>query len=245
MPVFDWLRSELAEYNSDGSSSLAYRHERVLGLNPLTSEFSLPGWDASYEKGGLKELLSRYETVGEEDLWKNLGAFLSEIIPVAESCGVNMAIHPDDPPWGIFGLPRIITGAEGIARLLKTVDSPANGVTFCAGSLAAAKENDLLKIINAAKGRIHFAHLRNVRRAGERDFFETAHPSACGDIDMYAVVKALADAGFDGYVRPDHGRMIWGENGRSGYGLFDRALGACYLAGLIEAAAKSKDISDL
>jgi mannonate dehydratase len=239
MPVFDWLRSELAEPNADGSNALAYRHERVLKLNPLTSELSLPGWDASYTKAGLKELLAKYKAVDEEKLWENLSTFLTEIIPVAKSCGINMAIHPDDPPWGIFGLPRIITGKENIERFLRLVDSPANGLTFCAGSLAAAKENDLLEIISAAKGRIHFAHMRNVRRAGERDFFETAHPSACGDIDMYSVVKALVDAGFDGYVRPDHGRMIWGETGRYGYGLYDRALGACYLAGLLEAIHKN------
>ncbi|MDR0854768.1 MAG: mannonate dehydratase, partial [Christensenellaceae bacterium] len=166
-------------------------------------------------------------------LFKNLEVFLKEIIPVAEEVGINMAIHPDDPPWGIFGLPRIITKAANIKRFLKIVDSPANGITLCTGSLAADINNDLEEIINIAKGRIHFVHLRNIKTDG-RDFVETAHPSFCGSIDMKKVVKALINSGFDGYIRPDHGRMIWGETGRGGYGLYDRALGATYIYGLWE-----------
>ncbi|MDR3264089.1 MAG: mannonate dehydratase [Clostridiales bacterium] len=238
MPVFDWLRSELRAELNDGSNALAYRHADVLKMNPLTSELSLPGWDASYSKEGLRELLQKYEAVDEDRLWQNLENFLTEIIPVAKECGVNMAIHPDDPPWGIFGLPRIITDNANIKRFLKLVDSPENGITLCTGSLGASRQNNLTEIVKTAKGRIHFVHLRNIRLSGERDFAETAHPSACGDIDMYAVLKALSDGGFDGYIRPDHGRMIWGETGRFGYGLYDRALGACYIAGLIEAITK-------
>ena len=95
-------------------------------------------------------------------------------------------------------------------------------------------------MIHAFGDRIHFAHLRNVKWDGSRDFHETAHPSSCGSLDMFAIVKALVDSGFDGYVRPDHGRMIWGETGRYGYGLYDRALGATYIAGLFEAVEKLK-----
>ncbi|MDR1939812.1 MAG: mannonate dehydratase [Clostridiales bacterium] len=239
MPVFDWLRSELAFPLEDGSNALAYKHESVVGMNPLTSELSLPGWDASYKKDGLKTLLTRYRAVTDEVLWDNLKAFLSEVIPVAGECGIKMAIHPDDPPWGIFGLPRIITNIGNIERFLRLVDDPYNGITLCTGSLGAAKENNLTDIIKTAKGRIPFVHMRNVKITGGRDFCETAHPSACGDIDMYAVLKALLDGGFDGYVRPDHGRMIWGESGRPGYGLYDRALGAAYIGGLYEALTKS------
>ncbi|MDR2091196.1 MAG: mannonate dehydratase [Clostridiales bacterium] len=235
MPVFDWLRSDLNARKADGSTALSYRHSEVLRLDPLTSDLSLPGWDASYPRGELKDLLTRYSTVSEERLWDNLETFLKEIIPVASECGVKMAIHPDDPPWGIFGLPRIITGAESVKRLLRITDDPVNGITFCVGSFGAAKENNLFEIAEAAKGRIHFAHFRNVKRSGERDFEETAHPSECGDIDMFGLLKKLLDDGFSGYIRPDHGRMIWGEKGRPGYGLFDRALGACYIAGMYEA----------
>ena len=239
MPVFDWLRSELEHIHADGSNGLAYDENTVLSMNPLTSELSLPGWDESYTKEQLKDLLKQYEELGEEKLWENVKTFLEAVIPVAEQSGVKMAIHPDDPPWGLFGLPRIITNEENLDRFLKLVDSPANGLTFCTGSLGAGVDNDLPKMIRKYEGRIHFAHLRNIKHLGDRQFMETAHPSQCGSFDMYEIVKALYDSGFDGYVRPDHGRMIWGEKGRYGYGLYDRALGATYLTGLIEAVEKS------
>lgn len=239
MPVFDWLRSELEFTHSDGSNGLAYVDQTVLSMNPLTSELSLPGWDESYTKEGLRALLTEYSKLTEEDLWANLKHFLEEVIPVAEEYGVNLAIHPDDPPWGIFGLPRIITNKANIERFLSLVDSPANGITFCTGSLGCTCHNDIIDMIRTFGKRIHFAHLRNVKWDGERDFHETAHPSTCGSLDMYEIVKALHESGFDGYVRPDHGRMIWGETGRYGYGLYDRALGATYIAGLFEAVEKS------
>ena len=239
MPVFDWLRSELGREHTDGSNSLAYDDETVLSMNPLTSELSLPGWDESYTKEQLRDLLSQYEKIDEEQLWKNLQTFLEKIIPVAEEYGVKMAIHPDDPPWGLFGLPRIITGQENLDRFLKLVDSPANGLTFCTGSLGAGQNNDLPRMIRQFGSRIYFAHLRNIRWTGERSFEEVGHPTSCGSLDMYEIVKALVDSGFDGYVRPDHGRMIWGETGRYGYGLYDRALGATYLTGLFEAVERS------
>ena len=151
-----------------------------------------------------------------------------------------MAIHPDDPPWGIFGLPRIITGEKNLRRFLDIVPEKENGLTFCTGSLGANPENDLVKMAGEFADRIHFAHLRNIKFTGERKFQEVGHPTDCGSLDMYGIVKALCDNGFDGYVRPDHGRMIWGETGRYGYGLFDRALGAMYLTGLFEAVKKEK-----
>ncbi|MDD4414241.1 MAG: mannonate dehydratase, partial [Oscillospiraceae bacterium] len=127
-----------------------------------------------------------------------------------------------------------------LERFLKLVDSPSNGLTFCTGSLGAGVNNDLPAMIQRFASRIYFAHLRNIRWTGEKSFEEVGHPSSCGSLDMYGIVKALADGGFDGYVRPDHGRMIWGETGRFGYGLYDRALGATYLAGLFEAAERSR-----
>ena len=239
MPVFDWLRSELEFPLADGSNALAYVDETVLSLNPLKSELSLPGWDESYKNDELKALLTEYSKLTEEDLWDNLKAFLEKVVPVAEECGVNLAIHPDDPPWGIFGLPRIITNKANLQRFLKLVDSPANGLTFCTGSLGSNMNNDIVDMIKTFGKRIHFAHLRNIKWDDGRDFHETAHPTSCGSLDMYEIVKALSDSGFDGYVRPDHGRMIWGETGRYGYGLYDRALGATYIAGLFEAVEKS------
>ena len=120
---------------------------------------------------------------------------------------------------------------------------PANGLTFCTGSLGASPENDLPRLARKYAKRIPFAHLRNVLRTGKRQFREVAHPTACGSLDLYGIVKGLVEGGFDGYVRPDHGRMIWGETGRPGYGLYDRALGAAYLTGLFEAVEKDRGVS--
>ncbi|MDR1805568.1 MAG: mannonate dehydratase [Clostridium sp.] len=240
MPVFDWLRSTLALALPDGSNALAYDHEQVLAMNPRGGGLSLPGWDESYKNEELQELLCRYEAVGEEELWANLAAFLRGVIPAAEEAGIRMAIHPDDPPWGIFGLPRVITGKAGIERLFGIYDSPANGLTLCTGSLGADGNNDLAAMAAAWAKRIPFAHLRNISRTGERRFAEAPHPSCCGSLDIYAIARALVENGFNGHVRPDHGRMIWGETGRPGYGLYDRALGACYLNGLFEALERSE-----
>lgn len=241
MPVFDWLRSDLSRALPDGSRALAYDDKAVLSLDPVTSDLSLPGWDESYSKDELRALIARYADVGEAGLWKNLGRFLSHIIPICDETGITMAIHPDDPPWGIFGLPRIITGAESYQKLFSLAPSAANGLTLCTGSLGADPANRLAVMARdyGAAGRIHFVHARNILYTGERSFEEAAHPTGCGSLDMYAILKALHDAGFGGYMRPDHGRMIWGEQGRPGYGLYDRALGATYLTGLWEAIERS------
>ena len=239
MPVFDWLRSELHRPAADGSNSLAYDEQTVLAMDPAKGGLSLPGWDESYTLEGLRDLLKKYEDMTEEKLWKNLQTFLEAVIPVAHEAGVNMAIHPDDPPWGIFGLPRIITTEQNLERFLKLVDMKENGLTFCTGSLGADPSNDLVKMAAKFADRIHFAHIRNIKHTGERQFHETAHPTEYGSLNIYGIMKALHDAGFDGYIRPDHGRMIWGEDGKPGYGLYDRALGATYLSGLWEAIDKA------
>lgn len=238
MPVFDWLRSDLHRPMANGANSLAYDEETVRKMDPAKEGLSLPGWDESYSREELRALLARYENVGEEQLWHNLQNFLEAVIPVAASSGIRMAIHPDDPPWGIFGLPRIITSEKNIDRFLKLVDDEANGLTFCTGSLGADPDNDLVKMAQKYAKRIPFAHIRNIRRTGYRQFHEVAHPTECGSLDIYGILSALHRGGFYAYVRPDHGRMIWGENGRPGYGLYDRALGAMYLAGMIEAIEK-------
>ncbi|HHT83774.1 MAG: mannonate dehydratase [Christensenellales bacterium] len=241
MPVFDWMRSNLRFKNEDGSESLAYEHDKVIKFNPLTlsEDLNLPAWDKSIGKERMKKLLDIYNEFTDERYFANLKYFLDAVIPAAEKYDIKMAIHPDDPPWSIYGLPRIIGQERNFQKFLDLNKSAYNGVTFCAGSLGCYKNNDLEKMIEMAKGRIHFAHLRNVKIEGEKDFRETAHPSVCGSLDMYRLVKKLYDTGFDGYIRPDHGRQIWGESGnRAGYGLYDRALGAMYIAGLIEAIEK-------
>ena len=120
-------------------------------------------------------------------------------------------------------------------------DAPANGLTFCTGSLGSSAENDVPAMVRefASRGRIHFMHCRNVRRTGPRSFLEVPHPSVNGDVDMRAVMQALYDHDYMGPMRPDHGRMIWEEEGKPGYGLYDRALGAMYLQGLWEGVSGS------
>ena len=171
-------------------------------------------------------------TITEADLWDNLGHFLAKIVPVAAEADVKLAMHPDDPPWSIFGLPRILKNEADLARLLRLVDSPFNGLTFCTGSLGANPANNLPDMVHRFGDRIHFAHCRNVKITGDKTFHESAHPVDAGDVNLVEVLRTLRDVGFTGPLRPDHGRMIWGETGIPGYGLYDRALGAMYLRGV-------------
>jgi mannonate dehydratase len=240
MPVFDWTRTDLAYRLADGSTALAYDDRALAAIDLSRGTGELPGWATAYQAKEVRALLAAYRDVDAERLWDNLAYFLERVVPVAAQAGVRMAIHPDDPPWPIFGLPRIITNAAALDRLVALVDNPANGVTFCTGSLGASPENDLPAMVHRLGPRIHFAHCRNVRVTGERRFHETAHPGACGGVDLGSVLRALRDVGFAGPMRPDHGRMIWGETGRPGYGLYDRALGVMYLQGLWEAMTRSE-----
>ncbi|MFI3237955.1 MAG: mannonate dehydratase [Lachnospiraceae bacterium] len=241
MPVFDWTRSQLDKELEDGSTALVFYKEQVDQMDPVNGELSLPGWDASYSKDQMAELIEAYKVIGEEGLWKNLTYFLQEIIPVAVESDVMMAIHQDDPPWSIFGIPRIITNEANIDRFLKIVDVKNNGLTLCSGSLGCAAFNDYPAMVYkyGRMDRIHFAHLRNVKLL-ENGFEESAHFSSCGSLDMVEILKAYHDIGYKGYIRPDHGRMIWGETGRPGYGLYDRALGATYINGIWETLEKLK-----
>ena len=237
MPVFDWTRTQLDKKAPDGSTSLVMYWDQLRGLDPLKDDIHLPGWDSSYTQEEVRELISAYGELGEEGLWKNLETFLKAVIPVAEECGVRMAIHPDDPPYSIFGIPRIITCEENIDRMLAIVDSPSNSLCLCTGSLGCAASNDVPAMVKkyAEMDRIAFMHIRNVKIMEDGSFEERAHISSCGSLDVAEIVKLLAACGYDGYVRPDHGRMIWGETGKPGYGLYDRALGATYINGLFEA----------
>ncbi len=239
MPVFDWTRTEMAKELPDGSFTLAFDAKAIAKID-TGKGIALPGWDTSYQPEQLKSLLAEYKTVNEEALWANLEYFLKAIIPVAEESGIKMAIHPDDPPRPIFNLPRIVKNREDLLRLVNIVDSKANGLTLCSGSLGADLCNNIEALVRefGSQGRIHFGHLRNVKVEPDGTFYESTHRSCDGSLDMASIVKAYYDIGFEGYVRPDHGRMIWGETGKPGYGLYDRALGAVYLNGLWEAISK-------
>ena len=247
MPVFDWTRSDLAKPREDGSTVLAYDQKIIDKIVPeqmfsaiskKSEGYVLPGWEPE-RMAKIKELFELYADVTSEKLFSNLVYFLKAIQPTCEKYGIKMAIHPDDPAWPVFNLPRIITDKASILRMLNAVDSPFNGVTLCTGSLGSNPDNDLPDIIRALKGRIHFAHIRNIKHTAEKQFEEAAHLSSDGSLDMYEIVNALYSTGFDGVIRPDHGRMIWGESSMPGYGLYDRALGVAYLNGLWEAIVKS------
>ncbi len=247
MPVFDWTRTELARKRPDGSTVLAYTQKAVDDLvpeemfNSISGDMNgsvMPGWEPE-RMAHVKELFDEYKDVTSEDLFENLRYFLECIMPVCNEYDINMAIHPDDPAWSVFGLPRIIINKENILRMVKMVDDPHNGVTFCSGSYGTNLDNDLPDMIRSLKGRIHFAHVRNLKFNSRDDFEEAAHLSSDGSFDMYEIVKALYDIGFSGPIRPDHGRMIWGEKAMPGYGLYDRALGAAYINGLWEAIEKA------
>ncbi len=236
MPVFDWLRTNLRYVHADGSNSLAYSEADFKKLDP--NNLHLPGWDESYSQSELAGLLKKYEGVTHEKLFDNLVYFLRAIMPAAEEAGIRMAIHPDDPPWDVFGLPRVVGSEADFDRLFAAVPSENNGMTFCTGSLGAGRFNDLPKMAAKYAKRVYFAHLRQLKFVSDTDFYENGHATSEGSLDIYAIVRALVKGGFDGYVRPDHGRNVWGEDAKPGYGLYDRAMGAAYLGGLFEAVSK-------
>ncbi len=250
MPVFDWLRTDLARViPEDGSNSLYFNEKDLGDMGPLeivrrtvedSNGFSLPGWEPE-RLAELERTLKQYEGMTADKLRENYKYFLDAVIPTCEECGVVMACHPDDPAWPIFGLPRIAHTREHFDKILALHDSPSNSLCLCTGSLGSNPDNDIPEIIRhfGKKGRISCLHIRNIKHLGPRHFRESSHLSSDGDLDMYAIVKAVYETCPDAYVRPDHGRMIWDEVGRPGYGLYDRALGATYLNGLWEAIEKA------
>lgn len=238
MPVFDWFRTDLHFRQDNGCYCLAYKQADFEKLDK--HNLRLPGWDESYTPEQLNGLLEEYKSVTHEQLFDNLVYFLNGIMPACDETGINMAIHPDDPPWDIFGLPRIITSETSYEKMISAVQNVHNGFTFCTGSLGAGRFNDLPKMAGKYAERIYFAHLRQLKFVNETDFYENGHQTQDGNVDIYGIVRALVENGFDGYVRPDHGRNIWGEDGKPGYGLYDRALGAAYLSGLFEAVEKDR-----
>lgn len=249
MPVFDWTRTDLFKDMPDGSNALFYEKDMIqedykeMAANILkgAKNFTMPGWEPErLEK--LDDLFKDYASVTDEVLTENLKYFLERVIPVCEAYDVKMAIHPDDPPWPIFGLPRIVRSREHIEKILKLVDSPYNGLTLCTGSLGANLDNDIPAIIREFSDRIHFAHIRNVKVFENGDFIETSHRGQDGSLDMVDIITAYHEADFNGYVRPDHGRHLWGEEKtcRPGYGLYDRALGVMYILGIWDTLESKK-----
>lgn len=202
----------------------------------------LPGSEESYTLDSLRSRIAAYDGIGTEQLRAQLAAFLEIVLPVAEAEGVRLAIHPDDPPWGLFGLPRVVSTADDLAWILGLSGSPANGVTFCTGSLGARGDNDLTAMARHLGPRIHFAHLRVVKREGARTFHEDHHLG--GDVDMVAIIQAVLDAERAGGqtipMRPDHGHRILTDLDQvstPGYPAIGRLRGLAELRGIARALA--------
>lgn len=237
MPLFDWFRTDLAMELGDGSTALAYSDDELDASADPWEE----GWAAYSPLDGTPDSLREsYRELDEAKLRENLLYFLESVVPAAERAGVNLGIHPDDPPWSIFGIPRIVKNRDDLAMILEAVDTPTNGLTLCVGSLGADPSNDPVALVRQFAGRIHFVHGRNVKHTGPGQFHETPHPPGHGDVDLVAVLSVLHEIGYTGWIRPDHGRMIWGETGTPGYGLYDRALGAAFLNGVWQATRRAE-----
>ncbi len=205
----------------------------------------LPARDFTYDRQSFKRALAQYKDVGVEGLRANLFAFVREITEVAEEEGARLAIHPDDPAFPIFGLPRVMSTAEDVRRLFAAVPSPACGITLCAGSFGSNPNNDLVAMAHEFGPRVHFAHLRNVRREPDGSFFEADH--LAGETDMVRLVAALmteeerrrAEGRADAEIpmRPDHGHLL-GDDGRKrvnpGYSFIGRLKGLAELRGVMQ-----------
>ncbi|WP_062062936.1 mannonate dehydratase [Cellvibrio sp. OA-2007] len=205
----------------------------------------LPGGEGSYTRDTIRAAIQQFIDLGTEGMREHLFQFLREIIPVAESVGVKMCIHPDDPPFSLFGLPRVVSTADDARKILQAVPSESNGLTLCAGSYGARGDNDLVAMANEFGPRIYFVHLRNVTREEDGSFFEAEHLN--GDNDMVGLVNALlceerrrnkaGESNFCIPMRPDHGHLMGDEIGKAdvkpGYSYAGRMKGLAELRGVI------------
>ena len=250
MPVFDWLRTDLWHPLPDGSTALYFEKAVVDELTPEkliadmeanSGGLTLPGWEPE-RLAGFNELNAAYAGVTHADMYRTYSYFLDAVIPTCEEYDVKLGVHPDDPPFDLFGWPRVVSTMEDLGTVLSLNDSPYNGLTLCLGSFSAnaAQAPRAVEAVRTYLDRIHFSHVRNVRHYPNGDFSEVAHRACEGDVDTVGIMKAYADGGYTGYIRPDHGRHLWNENTpnkpRPGYGLYDRALGIQYLLGVWDAA---------
>ena len=205
----------------------------------------LPGAEASYNRETIRSLIADYHGMTVDDLRSNLIAFQGEIVPVAQELGVRLAIHPDDPPWPLFGLPRVVSTAEDVRAIFSACDIPANGLTFCVGSFGARADNDLLAMAREFGARIHFAHLRQVTREPAGSFHEAEH--LAGSSDMVGVIRVLLEeearrrqmgrADHEISMRPDHGHLLADDVGKKvnpGYSLVGRLKGLAELRGVMQ-----------
>jgi mannonate dehydratase len=236
----DYSDDEIKEANKYHSMMTSDQRENLL----QTILLGFPGSLETYSLERFKSELAKYNSVGADELRQNLHSFIKEIMPVAEESGVLMGIHPDDPPFPLFGLPRVVSKKNDFEQILNVNDSPSNGITYCPGSLAALPENDVVDLAETFARRVNFIHLRNVKKDGHGGFVEDNHLD--GDVDMYGVMRPLVieqnrriEKGLKGSrlpLRPDHGHLMLPDMGRKGiypgYSLFGRMRGLAELRGL-------------
>ena len=241
------LERENAEqdYNQE---QLDVAKARFEALSPAERELlekniiaGLPGGEGSYDREGIRKAIAQFIALGTEGYRQHLFAFLQAVIPVAEEAGVKMCIHPDDPPFSLFGLPRVVSTADDARAILEAVESPANGLTLCAGSFGARADNDLVDMVRAFGPSIFFVHLRNVKREPDGSFYESDHLD--GDNDMIGLINALLDEETNRGkrnsipMRPDHGHLMDEEMNkpgvRPGYSYAGRMKSLAELRGVI------------
>jgi len=240
-PGAEAVYSEAQKHKAkDALDKMSKDEQEVLVRNIIAG---LPGSDAGYTLGEFQKVLDTYAEVGDAELRNNLYQFLEAIIPVAEESGVLMAIHPDDPPYPLLGLPRVVSTEADAEQLLNVVDSPNNGLCFCTGSYGVRADNDLPGMADRLGHRINFIHLRATKRDDEGNFYEADHLT--GDVDMYAVMKALVNEqnkrAREGRkdlrmpMRPDHGHQMLDDLNKKtnpGYSAIGRLRGLAELRGL-------------
>lgn len=235
----------------DAQKAAAEAHHGAMSADEIdtlerTIIAGLPGAEGHHTRDGIARLIAEYDGMGPEDLRAHLIAFQSEIVPVAEDLGLRLAIHPDDPPWSLFGLPRVVSQISDYEALFAANPSLANGVTFCTGSLGARSDNDLAAMLDVLAPRVHFAHLRNVKRDPDGSFFEADHLD--GSTDMVEIVEKLlaeerrrrtegrTDAAIP--MRPDHGHLLLDDLTKDtlpGYSAIGRLKGLAELRGVMRA----------
>jgi mannonate dehydratase len=238
-----------ADYSEDRTRAAHTRFDSMSDARKNELEHTiiagLPGAEASYNRETIRGLIAEYQGVTATELRNNLVAFLREVVPMAQQVGVRLAIHPDDPPWSLFGLPRVVSTAEDVRAIFAACDTLANGLTFCVGSFGTRADNDLLAMAREFGARIHFVHLRQVTREPDGSFHEAEH--LAGSSDMVGVIRAMMQeearrrrVGRPDHeipMRPDHGHLLADDIGKKvnpGYSLVGRLKGLAELRGVMQ-----------
>ncbi len=234
--ALDWSRTDLAWVHPHGARGVAFDNVAWESLD-ISKGLYLPGWGKGYSEAECVQLKEMY---GDKDaVWRGIRYALQALIPVCEELNIRLAVHPNDPPWPILGLPAMLCTAEDIQTMLSLVPSRANGLCFCTGSYGALPENDLISMIDAFAAQIAWCHLRVTKTTGDRSFHEVDHADPSADWDLLEIMKALMRAGFDGIFRSDHGLDILYETDAStrGYPVIDRYVANKLLWGYHRALA--------